>query len=156
MRYLIACSMVFSLLFSVIPLPFEWRWWRPELMVLVVIYWVTYTPNQFGLFMAWLCGLLLDIVGLSLVGYHSVGLVIIACISHMTYQRVRSYALWQQMVLVLVLSVLYQLVCNWMSVLVDNKQIGIGLFLTNALITASLWPVLTIILGNIRLRFRLG
>ncbi len=154
MRWLIAVSIILVLLLSVIPLPFVWQQWRPEFMALLVIYWATYSPDYFGVFMAWVSGILLDVVELLPLGYHSLGLIIIAYLANLAYQRIRSYALWQQAVWVFILVGIYQLLCNWVSGLM-NKPIETNEFLIAAVFTAFLWPLWVMTFRMIRIRFRI-
>jgi len=155
MRLLIAASMIIALVLSVAPLPFEWRVWRPEFVALVVLYWSMYSPQYFGMFTAWACGLCYDIIELSPFGYNALGIVAIAYISHLSYQRICSYALWQQAGWVFILVGIYQLFCNWVSGFMD-KNIESPTFLIAAVITAFLWPVLVILMRLIKASLRLA
>ena len=154
MRWLISLSIAIALLLSVIPIPFDWRGWRPEFVALLVVYWATYSPEYFGVFSAWLCGILLDIVSLTVLGQHALGLMIIAYIANLAYQRIRSYALWQQSAWALILIGVYQLFTNWTSGLVGKSIDNID-FLSAAVITAFFWPLVVIVLRKIKIRFRL-
>ncbi len=154
MRWLMALSILLILVLSVFPLPLEWRAWRPEFMALIVVYWATYSPQYFGVFSAWVCGLLLDIVELAPLGFNSLGLVVAAYISHLVYQRIRSYALWQQAGWVFVLVGMYQLFSNWASGFL-GRDIETPEFLVSALITAFLWPVTVIVIRTIKRCYRL-
>ena len=138
MRWLIAASITFSLVLSVIPLPMEWRWWRPEFVALIVVYWSMYAPQYFGVASVWLCGLLLDIVELSPLGHNALGLLIVAYISHLSYQRICNYALWQQAVWIFILVGIYQLFCNWISGIM-GKSVESPLFLIAAVTSAISW-----------------
>jgi rod shape-determining protein MreD len=146
--------LVIALLLSIIPLPLEWRWWRPEFVALLVIYWATYSPEYFGVFYAWVFGILLDVIELSPVGYHSIGLIVVAYISHLSYQRIRSYVVWQQAAWVFVLVGIYQLFCNWASGFMGKSIEGFD-FLIAAVITAFLWPLLVVMLRTIKIYWRI-
>lgn len=154
MRWLVPCTFFVAILLSVIPLPFEWRWWRPEFVALLVIYWATYSPEYFGVFSAWAFGILLDIVELLPLGHHSIGLIVVAYISHLSYQRIRSYVVWQQATWIFVLVGIYQLFCNWTSGFM-GKNIEGSDFLITALITAFLWPLLVMVLRKIKISWRI-
>ena len=154
MRWLIASSIIFVLFLSIIPLPFELREWRPEFVALLVVYWATYSPQHFGVFSAWVCGILLDIVCLNPLGQSALGLIVVAYISHLSYQRIRSYALWQQSAWAFVLVGVYQLFSNWVSSLA-GKDIETMDFLGATLLTALLWPLVVMVLRKIKIRFRL-
>jgi rod shape-determining protein MreD len=153
-RWLIALSIIFAVLLSVIPVPFDWRIWRPEFVALLVVYWATYSPEHFGVFSAWLCGILLDVVSLATLGEHALGLMVVAYIASLAYQRIRSYALWQQSAWALILIGVYQLFTNWASGLV-GKSIETIDFLGAAALTALFWPLLVVVLRKIKIRFRL-
>jgi rod shape-determining protein MreD len=153
-RWLILVSLITALLLSVIPIPFEWREWRPEFVALLVVYWATYSPGYFGVFSAWLCGILLDVVSLTVLGQHALGLVVIAYIANLAYQRIRSYALWQQSAWALVLIGVYQLFTHWTSGLA-GKSIDAIDFLGATAFTAVFWPLLVIVLRKIKIHFRL-
>jgi len=153
-RWLIASSIIFVLFLSIIPLPFELREWRPEFVALLVVYWATYSPQHFGVFSAWVCGILLDIVCLNPLGQSALGLIVVAYISHLSYQRIRSYALWQQSAWAFVLVGVYQLFSNWVNSLA-GKDIETMDFLGATLLTALLWPLVVMVLRKIKIRFRL-
>jgi rod shape-determining protein MreD len=146
--------MVVAFLLSVIPLPFELREWRPEFVALLVVYWAIYSPQHFGVFSAWLCGVFLDIVCLHPLGQSALGLVVVAYIAHLSYQRIRSYALWPQSVWALVFVGIYQLFSNWASSLMGKDTETMD-FLGATLLTALLWPLVVVLLRKVRIRFRL-
>ncbi len=135
-------------------MPVEWRWWRPEFVALLVVFWATYYPQFFGIFSAWLSGLSLDIVTLSPIGYHTIGIIVIAYISYLLYQRIRSYAIWQQAAWVFIVVGVYQLFGNWTSGFI-GKEIDTNAFLLAPLVTAFLWPVLVVSMEKLIRQFRL-
>lgn len=154
MRSLMIISIIFALFLSVVPVPFEWRLWRPEFLAIIVVYWSMYYPQHFGLLPAWSCGILLDIIELSPLGYNALGLVVIAYISQLSYQRIRSYTLWQQAGWVFVLVGIYQLISNWASGFF-NKDSDTPEFLVAAAITAFLWPLVVVCFRTVNLRYRI-
>lgn len=155
MRTLMVISIIVAVLLSVVPLPFEWRLWRPEFLAIIVVYWLMYYPQHFGLLSAWSCGLLLDVVELSPLGYNTLGLVVIAYISQLSYQRIRSYSLWQQAGWVFILVGVYQLISNWASGFY-NKSADTPEFLVAAAVTAFLWPLIVVVFNTIKVRYRIA
>ncbi|ODS23910.1 rod shape-determining protein MreD [Candidatus Endobugula sertula] len=154
MHWLVIASIMIAFVLSVVPTSFDMRLWRPEFVALVVIYWSMYSSEHFGVFMAWCCGLLHDIIELSPMGYSALGLVVVAYISHLSYQRIRSYALWQQAVWVFILVGIYQLLGNWVNGLMD-KEVESPTFLIAAMITAFLWPLVVVTMRSVKIRFRI-
>ncbi|MGS2717697.1 rod shape-determining protein MreD [Eionea flava] len=154
MRWLIIASFILALLLSILPLPFDARAWRPEFIALLVIYWATYSPEYFGVFSAWVCGMITDIILLNALGQSTLGLIVVAYIAHLSYQRMRSYALWKQAMWALILVGIYQLFSNWVMGLM-GRNIDTIVSLGTAAATAILFPFIVVVLRKIRIRFRL-
>lgn len=147
-------SLAIALVLSVFPLPVSWAWFRPEFVALVAIYWGIVFPQYFGLGTAWLVGLVQDVVEYSLLGQHALALVAVVYVCHLSYQRIRNYALWQQSAWVFILVGIHQLFWNWVHSLQGNAATPIY-FLLPALISALAWPMLLIMMEWVRLRFRI-
>jgi rod shape-determining protein MreD len=55
-------SLVIALLLALVPLPYQFIYWQPEWLILVILFWVLVDPNPIGLGSAWILGLLLDLL----------------------------------------------------------------------------------------------
>jgi rod shape-determining protein MreD len=139
-RGVILVLFTIALLLSIYPLPVEWRWWRPEFVMLVVIYWVYILPDNFSLGLIWVLGLLQDLIVGAPFGQHALGMVIVAYICLQSYQRVRNYSRWQQSCWVFVLVGISQIIVNWVYTMAGSGVTGL-LFLYPAFTSALLWPV---------------
>ena len=58
----IILSFVIALMLDVLPLPNWAEWFRPEWMVMVLIFWVLVLPQRVNVGVAWVVGLVLDVV----------------------------------------------------------------------------------------------
>lgn len=154
MYWLMIFSFIIGFLLSVMPLPNEYQVWRPEFIALLVIYWATYSPQYFGVFMAFCMGLLLDTLELLPLGYNSIGLVIIAYIAHLTYRRVRGYTIWQQALWVFILTGIYSLFCSWVSGFLI-KPIPPKEYVVASLLTAIIWPLFAVTMKRLRIYYRI-
>jgi len=154
MRGLIVFSFLVAYLLMVIPLSGSWVWLRPELSILLIIYWCVYHPQRFGLLSAALVGLGLDIIDMSPLGFNVLGALLVAYISHMVYQRVRNYVLWHQGVWAFVLVGLFQLFSNWLGGFY-GKEVDAPYFLAAAVISGMLWLVVVNMLERLHIRLRL-
>ncbi len=154
MRWIIITSFIVALLLAVYPLQVDWRWWRPEFIALLVIYWSMYTPHNFGIAAAWGVGLVQDLVEICPLGQNSLGLIVVAYICHLSYQRIRNYALWQQAMWVFVLVGIYQLFGNWVGGLVD-EGVESPIFLLSAIVSGFMWPLIVVLLQRIRIYLHL-
>jgi len=154
-RWVIGFCLVFSLILAVFPLSMELRWFRPEFIALLVIYWVTTLPEHFGVGFAWCAGILLDIVQGSVIGEHALALVVVAYVCQLSYQRIRNYGVWKQACWVFVLVGIHQLFCNWVHSL-SGYTASPRVFLLPAFVSALLWPLVMIFFERLRLNFRIS
>jgi rod shape-determining protein MreD len=154
MRILIASTFLIAFILTAIPFSFEWRWFRPEFIVLLVIYWAMFAPQYFGLTAAWCMGLVQDLLEFSPLGFNALGMMLIAYISHLVYQRIRNYLLWHQALWVFVLVGVFQIFSNWIGGFM-GKSVSSPVFLIAAGISAFLWPLLVMVLGRLMIRLRL-
>ena len=104
----ILTSFVVAFALTIIPLPEGIEAFRPEWVALAVIYWALAQPQSVGIGVAWMIGLLLDIVHGAVLGQHALGMIFIAYIVAYLHQRIRTYPLWQQLLSVLVLIIIYK------------------------------------------------
>jgi rod shape-determining protein MreD len=151
--WIIMVSLAVALWLSILPLP-EWaRWARPEWVALVLIYWVIALPQRVGVGMAWLTGLVLDLVEGAPLGENALALAVIAYLALILYQRLRMYAAWQQAGVIFVLIGINQLLCHWVQTM-TARVVPTLMFLLPALVSALLWPSVLLLLRYIRRRYR--
>ncbi len=154
MKALISISFVIAFLLMVLPIAHDLRWYRPEFVVLLVIYWVMYNPQHFGLGKAWLVGLLQDLIELSPLGLNAIGMLLIAYILQLVHQRLRNYVFWHQAIWVFVLVGVFQLFANWVGGFMGQSASSL-IFLVSALLSGVLWPFLVILMRRMQIYFRL-
>jgi rod shape-determining protein MreD len=130
-HWVITITLLAAVMLSILPMPLWAQWGRPAIVAMVLIYWVIALPEHIGIGVAWTVGLLQDIV---------VGTL---------YQRLRMFTPVQQAVVVFVLIGLNQLLCHWIQTLTGTVSPNL-LFLLPALISALLWPVLSVFLRLLR------
>lgn len=65
-------SLLLAFLLTLIPLPDVAQWGRPCVILLVLIYWSMTAPHQVGVGIAWLSGIIADLLLGSLMGEHAI------------------------------------------------------------------------------------
>ena len=151
--WVIAVSLVVAVLLAIMPFPQWLQWARPEWVALVVIYWVIALPQRFGVLLAFVVGLLVDLVEGAPLGQNALSLSVVAFLALVLYQRLRVFNVWQQVAVVFIMVGINQLLGQW----VQNLT-GVGaqsmLFLLPALVSALLWPMVLGVLRHLRRSFR--
>jgi len=153
--WIVGLSVALALLLSIWPLPVWAQWGRPEWVALVVVYWVIALPHRVGVGIAWLCGLLLDIVEGAPLGQNALALACVAFIAQFLYRRLRMFAGWQQAMVVFVLVGFVQLITQWVQAALGRPAPDL-LFLLPALTSALIWPGLALLLRRLRRRYVLA
>lgn len=150
--FVIYVSFLVALMLSALPLSEELQWWRPEWVLLVLLYWIVALPSRVGLGTAWVLGILLDVLEGSLLGLNALALTIVSYIMILIYQRVRMFSWVQQVLFVFALVALNQFIAHWVKGILGVSSQSL-MFLVPALISAVLWPVLFMLLRGVRRGF---
>ena len=140
-RLLYWSSVALGLVLAIVPLP-DWLGpLRPDLALLMVIYWILTRPRIAGLGYAWLAGLFLDVLrGLTL-GQHALAFVLVAFLTHRAQLRMRMFPILHQAGAVMVLLAVYHFVIFWTDGLTGHGYTGADRWLP-VLSGGLLWPLI--------------
>ena len=151
--WVLPVSLLLALLLGLVPLPDVLQPLRPYWLALVVAYWVLEEPDNVGIGMAFLLGLVADLAFGGLLGEQAMRLAILAFILDRFRPRMRFYPLSQQAVTIGVL-------------LLNDRVIGAGIHLVLGavqlpwsywmapLVGLLLWGPLYLVLDALRLNRR--
>jgi rod shape-determining protein MreD len=137
---LLTLSFLTALLLSVYPLPMECRWWRPEFVLILAIYWIIALPFNISLVALCLLGLFQDLLEGVPFGQHSLGIIVVAYLCLFSYQRIRNFNLVKQMISVFIMITIAQLTDNWVQGMAGRPLAGIS-FIYAAFTSALAWPI---------------
>lgn len=149
-----AAGLLVALLVAVYPLSPGVSIYRPELLCLLVIYWVLHNPHQVGVGVAWCLGLLQDLVEDGVWGGHALALALVAYIGTMSYRRLRTYSIGQQSFWIFVFVGIHQLFVNWIQGL-NGYAAPARYMIVSALVSAACWPVLVLLMRWVQRRYRI-
>ncbi|RKF21363.1 rod shape-determining protein MreD [Alginatibacterium sediminis] len=138
-----------ALVLTIIPVPIVLESFRPDWVLLCLTYWVTALPRRANVGVAFICGLLLDVLLGSTLGVRALALSIVAYLIANNYTRVRNYSVWQQALIIGVLCGLNRLIVFWAEHVVHDVRLNSGYFIP---IVSSIfvWPWVFLILRRIR------
>ena len=80
----IVVSILVAMLFSVMPVAEPLLLWRPDWVLLVVVFWVMHAPSYIGIWMALIIGLLLDVLLATPLAFHGTAILVAAYLATMT------------------------------------------------------------------------
>jgi rod shape-determining protein MreD len=136
---------VVALALSALPLPYWLAVFRPQFLVLVVLYWSITAPRAGGLMLGLLAGLALDVFQGSVLGEHALALSLITYIAVREHLRIRSKPLLQQALMLPAALVLYEFVAfaidGWTGHPMTNP-----LRWVHAATGAISWPLVSLVL----------
>ncbi|MFP3873159.1 MAG: rod shape-determining protein MreD [Thiohalophilus sp.] len=151
----ILISFIVALALTIVPLPDMLEVARPEWMIMVLVYWVMALPQRVGVGVAWILGLLLDVVRDALLGQYAITLALIAFIVIHLHQRLRVFPIWQQALAVALLVILQYILVFWIKGLTGELP-PFWKMLLPAVSTLIFWTPVYLILRQIRRRYQLS
>lgn len=148
-------TFIIGLLLTISPLPQFMEVLRPMWLALLMAYWSLELPQKVGMTTAWILGLCIDVLYGTLLGQNAVILTLITFLVLSLQQRMRTFPMWQQSLIILVVFGLAQLVQLWLSALTGNRQPTLALLLP-ALVSALLWPWVSFGLRGLTRRYKIN
>lgn len=153
--FVIPLSLLLGLTLQILPLPDWSQIYRPDWVALVLIYWSMALPKRIGVGFAFVSGLLVDVMQGTLLGQHSLALVIIIFINLNLYQRIRVMSLPGQAIYVMVLLLINQIAVVWIEGMLQRSTPFMA-FLGPPLTGMFIWPWIFILLRDIRRKAHLS
>ena len=145
----VTTSFLCSLWFDILPFPYWFNWLRPELTLLVFIYWAMAIPERYGILTAAALGLVMDSLMGAFIGQHLIAYSVVASFIALTYRRLRVFDTWHQSGVIFLLVGLEQLIEYWLRLAMGHQSNGLW-FLLSVLMSAMIWPWLMIGMRSIR------
>jgi rod shape-determining protein MreD len=121
---------------------------RPDFTALILLYWCTHRPNQVGLGVSWLVGILADVADASMFGQHALAYTVLAFGGILMHRRIQLFDLRQQILQafpLLLLSYLIYAGVHWQV----RGYVAWSYFIGSAT-TAALWIPLALLLQAVR------
>jgi rod shape-determining protein MreD len=146
-------SVVASLMLAMAPLPGWAEPFRPDWVAMTLIFWGMTFPHTYSVGSAWIAGLVLDVAQGTLLGQHALALSIVMYVTVKFHLQLRQFPVLQLVATVFAMLALYQFILFWINGVAGITAPTVaywGPVLSGALV----WPLLAMILGNVRQRVR--
>jgi rod shape-determining protein MreD len=149
---IILLTLLVAVMASIMPLPLSVDAFRPDWVLIVLIYWCMALPDKVNIITAWIMGLLMDVLLGSVLGVHAAAMAIAVFIVAENFQKIRNFSIWQQALITGVLAALYHLVVFWLQrFLIDVSFLTSYLY--PVITTIILWPWVFYLLRKVRRHF---
>jgi len=145
----VVLSLLAALSLEVAPLPGLTRAWAPPWLAMVIIYWSLSYPRRYGLGLAWVAGLVLDVLKGGLLGQHALALTVVAAVTLRLHLRLRLFPIWQQAAAVGVLAGIHEFLIFWVDGIAGQAELSWHRA-TPPLVAAVLWPAVTGLFDRVR------
>jgi rod shape-determining protein MreD len=150
-RLPVLATIVVALMLSIIPLPGWLEPFRPDWVVLTLIYWSMMLPRSWSVGSAWIVGLVLDVAQGTLLGQHALALCVVVFVTVRMHLLMRVFPAGQLVASVFSLLALYQFIVFWI-----NGVAGVpveAMHYWGPVVSGTLvWPLVSSVLNGIRIR----
>lgn len=138
-------TLILGLLANLVPWSGLTKLLWPDVIALLLVYWITYQPRHVGLGTAWFLGLLMDIADGVLFGQHALAYTLMAYMAQILHRRIQMLSSWQQSFYVFGL-LLISLVIMLVTRLAFGAAFPGPLYFASSVIGAVLWPSFSLLL----------
>ncbi len=152
----IIVTILLALMLTLVPLPDALDPFRPDWVVLILIYWGMTAPRNYNVGSAWVIGILLDVAqGTLLLGQHALALCVIVYITIKFHLLMRVFPLLQLTATVFALLALYQFLLFWINGVAGETAPAIS-YWASVITGAIVWPFMSMFLSGVRFRAQTG
>lgn len=148
-KSLIYLSLATAVLINLMPFDKVVLVLRPDFVALVLLYWNIHQPQQAGMGVAFLSGLVMDVIDTSIMGQHAIAYCLITFFALILHRRLRLFNAFRQIPAVLWILLFGQAAVFLTGILAGTYIPEWYLFLAS--VTGALcWPLLVFLLGSFR------
>jgi len=153
--FAIAISMLIAIILALLPMP-DWTiWLRPAWVLMILIYWSMTVPYRVGVGIAWIMGIIVDLLNGTLLGEHALAFTVVIYFVSRMYMRFRMYPLLQQGISVLFFTLIYQFILYCVQGFIGELPRS-HLYWLSSVTSMLLWPWLFILMRDYRRWFKVA
>lgn len=140
-------SFLLAALLTCMPLPKFLHWLWPQWLLLVMMFWIINLPDRIGFGTAFGIGLLLDTLSGSMLGEHSLALIIITYFLIKFNNKIAFSRISAQSIIIFILVFLYQALLYWIHGMIKNLP-ATPTYWLSSITTALIWPSVALLLSK--------
>ena len=151
---IILFSLLIALMATIMPMPLSLDAFRPDWVLVVLLYWCLALPTRVNVITAWVMGFLMDVLLGSVLGVHAAAMALSVYIIAVNFQKIRNFSVWQQALIVGVSAALYHLLVFWLQRFLTDI-VFLPSYLYPVFTTIVLWPWAFLLLRKVRRHFKI-
>lgn len=140
-------TLVLAAVLTIVPLGDYLSVWRPEWIALTLVHWALIIRDRVSLVMAFVVGLLIDVLNGSVMGQHALGYVLVTYLAVRLSLRMTPEAFLQQLALLFAILGLYLLVNLWIQTVTGAGALNGWQYWLPLFSSLAIWPVYHSLLG---------
>ena len=145
---IVMITLVIAMILMLLPLPEVLRLFRPEFVLMVLMYWAMALPRKVSVGVAWVVGVLMDVMMGGALGVTAFSYALVIFLTARFHLQLRQYPVWQQALIILSLVLLVHII----AVLVSPQTASWFMWLP-AVTSMIIWPMNYSLLRNVRRSF---
>jgi rod shape-determining protein MreD len=150
-RLPVLATIVAALILTAVPLPDRAEAFRPDWVVLILIYWAMMLPRRWSVGSAWLIGIFVDVSQGTMLGQHALALAIVVYVTVRFHLLMRVFPMQQLTATVFALISLYQFLLFWINGVAGIHAAAVS-YWAPVVTGTILWPLVTVMLSGVRTR----
>lgn len=149
--FVIVITVIIAMLLMMVPMPDSLRFFRPEWVVLTLMYWAMALPYRVSIGVGWLTGLVMDVMMGGTLGIMAFSYAFAVYLIARFHLQLRQYPLWQQALTIF--SVV--LLVHFVSIMAGRPEMNWIVWMP-VLTSTVMWPVIYPVLRKIRRTFQVS
>ena len=138
---------------TMLPLPEAFEPFRPDWVLMLLIYWAMRMPQSYSVGTAWVAGIIIDVVQGTYLGQHALAMSLVVFVTVKFHLLMRMFPLLQLTLSVAGLVALYQFLLFWI-----NGVAGISaperVYWGPVLVSFLAWPFVSMFMNGLTMRAR--
>ncbi|EEX51426.1 rod shape-determining protein MreD [Pasteurella multocida] len=151
---IVVCIFIVALVMEIAPWPTDFQAFKPAWLVMALVYWVLAIPEKVSIGVAFVLGLIWDLVLGSILGVHALVLSVFTYIIACNYLILRNLSLWMQSLLIVLLVFAIRLSIFLIELFIHSAAFN-WQEIYGALASGLLWPWVFLLLRKIRRQLHL-